>query len=786
MYNGRARIYSFTYTDAMHDFLSTRTLTRFAPYRAIITYSVFMIIWFWPFVFTDQIVAPQLPYRGGMQPSSTSFWDQVTATPTIYGDFPNQEIGEITLSLTSPKSGTLAIWTDQSGHGRALFPHYAYTESTFTTWFASRIGGDIFGWDAYQITTLRNLALIYVAGLFLTLYGIQLKLNHWASMLAGFIYATAPPFSAWIVNYPFMVSGSMGIVALYAIHRLIITPKPWVWLLLAWAIHVQITSAYLQHTVYMVYLLAGYAIICIAHQLPAWQQRWRHGVYVGSALAIGMIASLPMLVDLYTEYQFSIRSFGNNATVNVLPLHDLYRMTSLVIPEIYDVKPTFTLPIEQDLQLLNGRYFTLLATLLIVVGVVRAWHRVWGWLVWLLIAFAITYIPVIHDLSFRSILPQISAWSKPFDFATLHLPSAIIMLWGLHYLVTSVWRHLWTIGVFGSIVLIIALWSSNDVSATPRWAFVAFEMAIILVITLRSWWQSPRYLVMIAIMSIVSSALVTFPTIYRQAHADMYLPSELHQIITTNLEPHRSFVEISTPNAQPCCFVRGNVNIMFHIPTVHVYRSNISAYYWNLVRRLGGRITNGSASNYIQPRYNHADFWMLNAGVVVSYQPQEHPSLTHIITRHKLHFYRNTVAGAGCCLHIPQTAITNPIRTNEYGHPTMQIGDIRKLPYQELTKIDDAGDRYTIGNPTTAASIIVLNHVYHPRWYARGITANAIIPLETVVINDVYQGVMVPNGVTDIAMEFTPWSRWMWLVHWGWLASAVVILCIGVYRTKKG
>jgi hypothetical protein len=116
----------------------------------------------------------------------------------------------------------------------------------------------------------------------------------------------------------------------------------------------------------------------------------------------------------------------------------------------------------------------------------------------------------------------------------------------------------------------------------------------------------------------------------------------------------------------------------------------------------------------------------------------------------------------------------------------MQIGDIRKLPYQELTKVDDAGDRYTISNPTTAASIIVLNHVYHPRWYAHGITANAIIPLETVVINDVYQGVIVPNGVTDIAMEFTPWSRWMWLVHWGWLASAVVILCIGVYRTKKG
>jgi hypothetical protein len=770
----------------MHNLWSDRS-SQHQPTRVpIIIYSVLLIIWFWPFVFADQVVAPQLPYRGGMQPSSTSFWHQVTATPLIYGDFPNQEIGEITLSHTSPKSGVLAIWTNQSGHGRALFPHFAYTESTFTTWLATRIGGDILGWDVYQITTLRNLALIYVAGLFLMLYGIQLRLHPWASILAGFIYATAPPFSAWIVNYPFMVTGSMGIVVLYAIHRLTSTPHLWIWLLLAWAIHIQMTSGYLQHVIYLFYGIAGYAIVHSLTHISTWNQRWRAWLYVGSAVSLGMIASLPMLVDLYTEYQFSIRDLGKNAQANVLPLYNLQRMTSLFIPELYGVKPAFTLPIEDDFQLLNGRYFTWLATLLMLIGVARAWRQVWGWVVWLCIAFATTYIPAIHDISFNSIFPQISAWSKPFDFATLHIPAAMLMLWGLHHIISASWRYLWIIGSIGSIVLFIALWAGHINDAQPRWAFVIFELGIIAVITLRSWWPSKHYLVIIAGASLLTSALVTFPTIYRQAHADMYRTSELHEIIATNLEPNRSLIEISTPRAPLCCFVRGNENIMFQIPTMHIYRSNVSAYYSNLVRRLGGRFAKRNVSNYIQPRYNNSDFWMLNAGIVVSYQPQNHPTLEHIITRHQLHIYRNTASGAGCCLHIPQSAVTSPIYTNEYQHPALQIGNIRKLPYQELTKIDDAGDQYTIVNPAAKAAVIVLNHVYHPRWYAYGLRNDATIPLTTIVINDVYQGVIVPDGVTHVSMAFTPWSRWMWLVHLGWIVSAAIIVISMHYRKQKG
>lgn len=98
-----------------------------------------------------------------------------------------------------------------------------------------------------------------------------------------------------------------------------------------------------------------------------------------------------MLGDLYSEYLFSIRSFDQNATVNVLPIHDLYRMTALIIPEIHGVKPLFTLPIEKDFQLIHGRYFTWFITILIVIGFLRSWRHVWGWMIWLGFTFALTY-----------------------------------------------------------------------------------------------------------------------------------------------------------------------------------------------------------------------------------------------------------------------------------------------------------------------------------------------------------------------------------------------------------
>lgn len=751
----------------------------------IFVYSLMMVIWFWPFIFANQIVAPQLPYRGGMQPTSLSFWDQVTAKPAIYGDFPNQEIGEIFLSHTSPKSGHLAIWTNQSGQGRALFPHYAYTESTFTTWLATRIGGDLFGGDIYHIVTLRNISLIYVAGLFLMLYGLQLNLHRWASLLAGFIYATSPPFSAWIVNYPFMVSGSIGIMAIYAIHRLIVAPRFIFWLLLAWAIHIEITSAYLQHVVYIFYLLAGYTLYLALSHTSHRAQRIQRITLVASACIVGCSTSIPMIIDLYREYQFSIRSFAQNTQANIIPISDAYKMTSLVLPELFNVKPQFSIPIDQDFQLLNGRYFTWLTSLLILVGSICATRKVWGWLIWLAVAFAMSYIPFIHDIVFNSVFPQISPWSKPFDFATLHVPSAIIMMWGLHHLITNPWRYTWIIGIIGSIIIFIAIWSGYTIGAQPRWLFVIFEICITTAIIIRSWWHSPRYLFVIAGASIITSALVTFPTIYRQLHTDMYTTSQIHEIIKNNLDTGQTLVEVSSPDAQICCFVRGNENIMFQIPTVHVYRSNISIYYANLVKRLGGTIVRGNTSNFIQPRYNLMDFWMLNVGVVISYQPQKNPNLTLITQRDQLYIYRNNAVGASCCFAVPYTAIQNPIKPNKYGHLALNIGNIRKQTYEHILKISDRGDTYQLTNPYQHAAIIIMNHVFHPSWHAFSIQDNRVIALETVVINQVYQGVIVPEGVTHITLEFTPWSRWMWVIHWAWILSFGLVIALSIYHRTK-
>lgn len=742
-----------------------------------------MVVWFWPFTFADQVVAPQLAYRGETRPTSDAFWHQVTAKPPVYGDFPNQEVGEVLLSITSPSSGPIATWTDMSGHGRALFPHFAYTQSNFTTWMATIVGRDLLDGDVYTIITIRNLTIIYIAGLFLMLHGMQIGVNHWASMLAGFVYATSPLFSAWIVNYPFLISGSMGMVALYAIHRLTTRPHPWVWLLLAWAIHIEITSAYIQHIIYLMYILVGYIIYIGFRSNTTWSQRIYSMRYVISAIGVGIIASVPMLVDLYSEYQFSIRDFGKNATVNSLPYNDLYRLTALIIPEIHGVKPFFTLPIERDLQLLHGRYFTWLMTLLIVIGIIRSWRNVWGWVIWLGFAFATTYIQPIHDISFMTLFPQISAWSKPFDFASLHLPAAIIMMWGLHQLVINSWRYLWVIAGIGVIILAITVWSGHLIESQPRWAFVIFELGVLSSIWVRSWWQSTRYTYVIAIVVMLSSALVTFPTIYRQAHADMYVPSPPHQIIKENLDPGHTLIEISAPKTTPCCFVRGNENIMFDIPTSHVYRSNISTYYNNLIRRLGGRIVAGSVSNYLQARYNHPDFWMLNAGIIISYQPQQHPTLEYIATHNNLNIYRNTAQSAGCCLLIPASTIDVVPTQNMHGHQELNIGNIRKTPYKRMTKSADYGDTYQIDTLDGAAAILVINHPFHPKWYAYQYSSR--IPLQTVVINQVYQGIIIPDGVTHITMEFTPWSRWMWIVHWIWLASALVILIIMYRRHKK-
>jgi hypothetical protein len=69
-------------------------------------------------------------------------------------------------------------------------------------------------------------------------------------------------------------------------------------------------------------------------------------------------------------------------------------------------------------------------------------------------------------------------------------------------------------------------------------------------------------------------------------------------------------------------------------------------------------------------------------------------------------------------------------------------------------------------------SLLFLSQQYHPHWraFAKG------APLETVIINDFYQGVIIPPDTEEISLEFRPFVRWSWIPQVMYLGVGLLLL----------
>jgi hypothetical protein len=93
---------------------------------------------------------------------------------------------------------------------------------------------------------------------------------------------------------------------------------------------------------------------------------------------------------------------------------------------------------------------------------------------------------------------------------------------------------------------------------------------------------------------------------------------------------------------------------------------------------------------------------------------------------------------------------------------------LRAQPVERVQALDDALT-FTLG-PAQRETLLFVSQQHHPDWtaYAGG------RELETVVVNDFYQGVRVPPGVGRVELRFRSW------VHWSWLPQ-VVFAALGLF-----
>jgi hypothetical protein len=736
--------------------------------RPVLVYSLIMLVWFTPLLISQHVILPFRPFiYANLEPAAQSAYIETT----FYSDYISGYVPEVYLHMHAPRAGWLALWTNDVEFGKPLSHGSIFSPAYLPSWLMMQLSH-----DPYRYFTYYFVLIIYLTGVFAVLYTREITPQPGVALITGLLLAYIPAFFFWNTFHTFITPTTWGMALLYGLQRIRNQKSPW-WTMVfvAFAMYSLIYTAYPQIIIQMAYFFVGY----FGWQL--WQLRTNHvqrrTYFMASitGIGLGVVSALPSILDIVTAMQLSAlrQQINPQFFISVIPninnvTQALGAVLSFGVSDIFQPITTYT----KSMFPIKSGYITLIMLLFVMIGVTTQWRRVWGWVIWLLIASALSFRQDIFAFGYAVGLPQFSR-GLLFSGASQQIPLIIIALYGVASLLSYSRvpsRTLILLTLCGGMqyvgnAVIYALWQGIPV----QWPFVALELGVVLAVTVsmfvtHSAWRT----LLIAGVILGHAQFVVAPLLLVQPQANIITTSPTAQAINASLPTDGVMAMITV---KPTTRLEPNFSSVLHIRQIGAYSSLQSTYYVALMKRFNvnyDRYIRSIRSIYAPLPAN--DLWMTNIRTIVSDKPLTIAGLTLITRVDGLYLYQ-TADGMGCCLRVPTSALrTDSTTPNQYW-----IDNPQAATNQRLTKKEDYGDELRLEFPAhTTDSVIILNQQFHPDWIGQVQTAQGWQATSTIVINDVYQAVRIPAGATALSIQFRPWIRWSIVSNMLWLALGMI------------
>jgi hypothetical protein len=220
-----------------------------------------------------------------------------------------------------------------------------------------------------------------------------------------------------------------------------------------------------------------------------------------------------------------------------------------------------------------------------------------------------------------------------------------------------------------------------------------------------------------------------------------------------------------------------NQESLLGLKSIHVYDSLSSREYQALVSKLSlkGTYTYGRHFDYITDGrwLGRPEFSYTGIGLYISSMELHEPRLSRLGQWRKYRFYRPVSP--------PKMAAQVVDYEQKDGEVVLagRLEEHRLLPVRRLDAFTDY--RTYALTPLGAPSLLFVSGQYHPRWVARGPEG----PLETLKVNDFYEGVIIPPGTSEVVLEFRPRVLWMWVPQVIFLVLGAVVAAGYLVRRRK-
>ena len=649
------------------------------------------------------------------------------------------------LQLRGDTEGWISTWNPHPELGRP-----AYHVSSFSKAFVLT---HVFSWltdDPFHIYTWLAISAAALTTFFG--YGLLRCLRlHPAACTAGALWLGMGVTVVYWLTFVMLVWGVCWTLALLWGVTVFLQRPSWPgWIFIAFSVHALLLTGYPQHIVWQGYLVAGYVLFAIARDLDAKPRAGALLTGLFSAALVGLVSVAPVYLDLLLTTERSARFDADPAFfLATLPEISGLRDLAQYWMRLFD---PFWLgnPIRDGYPLgFDGVCLSPLVATLAFLSLGRATaRRVWPAQAFTGFALLMTLSPPLYLFGVNYLGLRVSRFDP---FAATLIPVAVLAAYAADRAIRSDALPRASGWLLACAPVAMATVGAAYYGESLQPVMVAMGVCLfggtLAFIYLRSPW-------LLVALSIIGTFHYGLPMQLVRRPDEIRLGSPLVDRVGSETRGRDRFALVGE-GMKP--ILPPNQEVVFGLRSIHTYNSLSSNLYQDWVARISelGAVALGrhfrsisTSAGLAAPEFSFAGVGLLISAVALD--PAEVGA-------------RVQSAGRGGIYRTRERPL-HEAQIREFGTPgdgTASIaGNLRDAPRLPMSRALDRDDhlRFEL-SPAHEETLLFVSQQFHPQWRA---TAGET-ELETLLVNDFFQGVRVPAGTTQVALRFLPNARFSWL-----------------------
>ena len=668
-----------------------------------------------------------------------------------FNDHSSVYIPEINQHLNGNPYHWISTWNPYVELGRPTFQLSGFSKAYVITRLLSFIIK-----NPFVLYTALTIITVSLTGIFFFLFLKSLDLSPVACFVAAVGLSMGIFFSYWLTFVMFLSTVCWSVCLLWLTTHFIKKPSFAYAVGISFAVYNLLVTGYPQFVVLCAYILSVQTLVNLLRYINDLKNKIFRAISLIGLGLLGTIAALPIYADLFFTAQQSARlAASDEFFLAVLPklktLQDFSHFFASIVDPFWIGNPIA----ESYPLVFNGFSFSpLYFTLLIFSFAKKNWQQLWYWYIFSLVCLITTvwppaYLFAVHHLGFNlsrcqliggAIIPTYILCAYAVDFFTQNKRSGKINKCILFSFIPIILLS----------ILQLLNWRGNYQIFQEGYVLLSWIIVFGFALFIRT--NKEFILLLLAVISV-------FVYSYRLI---LVRPADTIQVESPIVDRIRKYTDDGTRFAlmgsEMAGILPANQEALLKIKSIHSYNSLSSRRYQQIVASwsdLGTR-TFGRIFCYLDNpgKIASPEFRLSGVSLLLSKVDLDSDNFTQTDKINDINFYK-TIENPILSLQTSGYAVGKSNQVN-----LLFPLDKSAFPKPILTKSFDDHIDITV-QTSQQETILFLSQEYHPYWKAHSDGKT----LQTVIINQFYQGVLLPQHTSEVVLKFSPFVLWAWVPH---------------------